>query len=264
MEDAIDQTMLEPLNLEKDIWHSMFLGDLMLFIQRNKNELLIAFEHQNKDSISLLKPLAVVKSLPKNVPLQERIYLGEEEDVALQLQLADKPYQVKADTPIKIGPKGRLVLYVSTPLWVQVKSLESQAVIREYPAVIPRLSWVGSNTTEGSLCYSTKTAAPSDFLKVNRHAHRAVTALEIINDSSHSLVIERLSLPVNILNLFLSPKLGYWTESVRFRFDSSIGETTVVTSQKPPEEIGDCKKVTTARNSGKSSRFRTAMNLIMG
>ena len=264
MEDAIDQMMLESLSLPKDTWHSMFLGDLMLFMQRNKNELLIAYAYQNKDSAPLCQTLSAVESLPEAVILKERIYLGNEEGLAVQLQLADKPYQVKADTPIRIGPKGRLVLYVSTPLWVQMKSLENQSVISEYPAVIPRFSWVGSNTTEGDLCYSTKTAAPSEFEEVNRHAHRAVTALEIINDSSNSLTIERLSLPLNILNLFFSTDLGYWTESVRFRFDSALGETTVVTSQRPPEEIGECKKVTIARNSGKPSRFRTAMNLIMG
>jgi hypothetical protein len=264
VEDAIEQIKLEPLSLMQNTWHSIFLGDLMLFMQHNDNELLIAFEYQSKDSAPLYKALEAIGSFPEAVELKERIYLGNEEDITFQFQLADKPYQVKADTPIRIGPKGRLVLYVSTPLWIQIKSLASETVISEYPAVLPQLSWVGSNTTEGDLCYSTKTTAPSEFEEVNRHAHRAVTALEIINDSSNSLTIERLSLPLNILNLFFSTDLGYWTESVRFRFDSALGETTVVTSQRPPEEIGECKKVTIARNTGKPSRFRTAMNLIMG
>ena len=77
-------------------------------------------------------------------------------------------------------------------------------------------------------------------------------------------MIQRLSLPLNMLSLFYSESAGYWTESVRFRMDSLTGETVIVTSQKPPDEIGDCNKITEPRDANQSSRLRTAMKLIMG
>ncbi|MFT6351413.1 MAG: hypothetical protein ACJAZ4_000674 [Neptuniibacter pectenicola] len=264
--DIIDQPAQQELNLDEKQWYSMSLGDLTLFLQQNGNELLTAVSYQDRDKPALCKALGKIEQLPDGVSVGERLYSGpEEESVYIELQLADKPYQVNADRPIKLGPKGRAVLYVSTSLWVQLKTVDTQKVMTEYPAIVPRMSWVGSTTIEGALCYSTKTAAPSELSQVSRKVHRAITALEIVNDSNHSpLTIQRLSLPLNMLSLFYSESAGYWTESVRFRMDASTGETVIVTSQKPPDELGDCTKISTARDSKQSSRLRTAMKLIMG
>ncbi|MDO6592501.1 hypothetical protein [Neptuniibacter sp. 1_MG-2023] len=262
----IDQPAQQELNLEEKQWYSMALGDLTLFLQQNGNELLTAVNYQSRDKPALREALRKIDDLPQEVKVGERLYSGpEEESVYIELQLADKPYQVNADTPIKLGPKGRVVLYVSTSLWVQLKTIDTQKVMTEYPAVIPRMSWVGSSSIEGALCYSTKTAAPSELSQVSRKEHRAITALEIVNDSSHSpLTIQRLSLPLNMLSLFYSESAGFWTESIRFRMDAETGETVIVTSQKPPDELGGCEKISTARDSKQSSRLRTAMKLIMG
>ena len=246
-------------------WHALALGDLELYVKQQEKEVLSALLYQAPSLPPLCRDMDTVERLPEGVVVQERLYFDHENDIlSIQLQLADKPFQVKPMTAVKIVPKGRMVLYVSTPLWIQLKSHNDQFVIVEYPLVIPRMSWVGSSTTDGSLCYSSKTTAPADLNSVKHHRHRAITALELINDSDTVLVVERLSLPLNILSLFYSEKTGYWTESVRFRIDASTGETTVVASQKPPELVEEWHQVSCPRSEGKISRFRTAMNLIMG
>lgn len=245
-------------------WYEIQLGDLFFFIMKKGDAYWSTNAYQGTIEPPMMQPLKLINALPNGMEVKEKIYLREDADAPLvSLQLADKPYQVNPAAEVKIEPKSRLVLYVSTPLWLQFKSGDGKVLV-EYPTVVPRLSWVGTNTTEGSLCYSTKTSAPSIFSEVKHYKHRALTALELINDGDKLLTIDRLSLPLNILGLYYTANSGYWTESVRYRINPDTGDTTVVSAQRPPEELGDVTIIAKARTANKTSRFRTAMNLIMG
>ena len=246
-------------------WYEMQLGDLFFYVMKKENAYWTALDYQVSSNPPVAKPLEPINVLPEHLQVKEKIYLPESSEAPrVTIHLADKPYQVNPAADVKIAPKSKLVLYVSTPLWLQLRSISDGKVLAEYPTVIPRLSWVGGSTTEGSLCYSTRTSAPSAFTEVKQHKHRALTALELINDGDQVLNIDRLSLPLNILGLYYSSTNGYWTESVRYRINTETGDTTVVAAQRPPEELGDVVIVSPARDTNKTSRFRTAMNIIMG
>ena len=251
-------------DLDEDQWNEVQLGDLYFYINKKGDAFWAAVKYQGASSLPLQKSLCSIEQLPSGLEVKEKIYLPMETGAPiLNLQLADKPYQVNPAADVKIAPKSRLILYVSTPLWLQLKTRDDKLLV-EYPTVQPRLSWVGTNTTEGNLCYSTRTSAPSVFSEVKQYSHRALTALELINDGNKLLTIDRLSLPLQILGLYHSESSGYWTESVRYRINSETGDTTVVAAQRPPEELGEVTEIAKARNENKTSRFRTAMNLIMG
>lgn len=252
------------LQLQDASWYVAELGDLSLYLMRKGDEYITATRYQQPLMSARSRKAELLEALPEDIDVKERLYLSDAEEPVLALQLADKPYQVKPATLVKIAPKSRLVLYVSTPLWLQLMLPESGEVIVEYPTVVPRMSWVGPSTTEGSLCYSTQTSAPSNFAEVKQYKHRALTALEVVNDGETLLAIDRLSLPLNILSLYHSEKNGYWTESVRYRINADTGETKVVAAQRPPEELGLAQLISRARNSNKTGRFRTAMNMIVG
>lgn len=255
----------EPLCLAESQWYEMQLGDLFFYVMRKGDVYWTTQDYQESSSQALFKPLEPVSDLPEHLEIKEKIYFPEtSEQLVITLQLADKPYQVNPAADVKIAPQSRLILYVSTPLWLQVRAEDEGEILAEYPTVIPRLSWVGKNTTEGSLCYSTRTSAPSVFSEVKHYKHRALTALELVNDGEQLITIDRLSLPLNILGLYHTDTGGYWTESVRYRIKPETGETTIVAGQRPPEELGDVRLISRARSTDKTSRFRTAMNLIMG
>jgi len=255
----------KPIQLTPRCWYGLSLGNLNLSIMKQKTEFQVSVSYQKNNLKPLCKSLSKLENKPVLGMVKERLYfVNDKGGLFITLQLADKPYQVNPAALIKIAPKGKIVLYVSTPLWVQLKAENSKKVQAEYPTVRPRLSWVGSTTTEGMLCYSTKVEAPSVIEDIEVHSHRALTALEVINDGETVLEIDRLSLPVKILNLFYSPRMGFWTESVRYRVDPDSGEMSVVAGKKPPEDIGEYTKVTNARDRNRSSRFKTAMNILMG
>ncbi len=253
------------LTLAESSWHDIQLGDLIFYVMKKGSVYWSALDYQASTCPPLSKPIGAVQELPSHIEIKEKIYLADASDPPqITLQLADKPYQVNPAADVKIPPQSRLVLYVSTPLLLQLKTGDGDQILAEYPTVIPRLSWVGTTTTEGSLCYSTRTSAPSVFSDAKQYKHRALTALELINDGDKLLIIDRVSLPLNILGLYHSETSGYWTESVRYRIKPETGETTIVAAQRPPEELGDVSIISKARSKNKASRFRTAMNLIMG
>jgi len=256
---------VKPLALAESQWYEIQLGDLLFYVMKKGNVYWTSVDYQSATQPSMSKPIGPIQNLPDHLEIKEKIYLS---DLSVQpvitLQLADKPYEVNPAADVKIAPQSRLILYVSTPLWLQVKAEHEGPHLVEYPTVVPRLSWVGKNTTEGSLCYSTKSSAPSVFSEVKQYKHRALTALELINDGDQLLTIDRLSLPLNILSLYHSETNGYWTESVRYRMQPETGETTIVAAKRPPEELGDVQIVSNARDTNKVNRFRTAMNLILG
>jgi len=255
----------ETLKLLESQWYWIQLGDLFFYMMKKNNAYWIAVDYQSPSEPALYQPLEPIQQLPEHIEVKEKIYLsGNAASPVITFQLADMSYQVNPAADVKLAPKSRLVLYVSTPLWLQLKLPDNDKVLTEYPTVIPRLSWVGTNTTDGSLCYSTRTSAPSVFSEVKQYRHRALTALELVNSGDQLLTIDRLSLPLNILGLYHTSTGGFWTESVRYRINPEAGETTIVAAPKPPEELGDTQVISKARTANKSNRFRTAMNMIMG
>lgn len=256
---------VKTLALAESQWNEIQLGDLFFYLMKKGNAYWTAVDYQSSTNPSMFKPIEPIENLPEHLEIKEKIYLPDlSEHPVITLQLADKPYEVNPAVDVKIAPQSRLVLYVSTPLWLQIKSDNEGLCLVEYPTVVPRLSWVGKNTTQGSLCYSTKSSAPSVFSEVTQYQHRALTALELINDGDQLLTIDRLSLPLDILSLYYSETGGYWTESVRYRIQPATGETTIVAANRPPEELGSVNIISQARDINKVNRFRTAMNLILG
>ena len=256
---------VKPLTLTESQWYEIQLGDLFFYVMKKSNVYWTSVDYQASTNPSMCKAIEPINKLPAHLEIKEKIYLPDSSvQPVITLQLADKPYEVNTAAVVKIAPQSRLILYVSTPLWLQVKEENEAQHLVEYPAVIPRLSWVGNNTTEGSLCYCTKSSAPSVFSEVKQYKHRALTALELINDGGQLLTIDRLSLPLNILSLYHSDAGGYWTESVRYRIQPETGETTIVAAKRPPAELGHVSIISKARDADKVNRFRTAMNLILG
>ncbi|MGB0732736.1 MAG: hypothetical protein ACPGPF_03185 [Pontibacterium sp.] len=252
------------MQLAEEQWYSIELGDLLFYIMKSENIYSIATDYQPAKAPSLFKAITPISHLPDSVEIKQKIYSADDERPYLSLQLADKPYEVNPAADINIAPHAKLILYVSTPVWLQINTQGENLCLAEYPTVSPRLSWVGASTTEGSLCYSTDSTAPSVFSQVKHNYHRALTALELINDGNKPIKIDRLSLPLPILSLYRTTQDSFWTESVRYRIHPESGETTVVAGSKPPEEVGETTKIASARDTSKTSRFRTAMNLILG
>lgn len=129
--------------------------------------------------------------------------------------LADRPVVCRPLKPIKVSPKSKVTLYVSTPIWLSLNLVSAQTTILQEIAT-QRLSdtWFGPSTMEGDLCYASLTNGRTDLNALPLVRHRAITPLIIHNCTDSVLSFERVSIPVPMLSIFKTDNGQFYTESV--------------------------------------------------
>ncbi len=134
--------------------------------------------------------------------------------LVLEATLADRPVVIRPETPLFVPARQSVELYVSTPVWARVLVREDRQTLCEVPTFRPSDTWFGPSTTEGELCYASRTSARLAFEEVPLRFHRAVTPVLVRNEGSDALLVERVQLPVQYLSLFRGENGFLWTEPV--------------------------------------------------
>jgi hypothetical protein len=141
---------------------------------------------------------------------------GEDDTVVLSPRLADRPVVIRPASRFVVAPRHRVSLFVSTPAWVRVSTRDDE-VLAEEPWVRPSDTWFGPSTTEGELCYASRTAGRLRVSELPFRPHRVITAVTVENDGDSPLPIERLLLPVAHLSIFRREEGLLWTEDIQLR-----------------------------------------------
>lgn len=129
----------------------------------------------------------------------------------LRPRLADRSVVVRPDTQLFIPPGEECLIYVSTPAWVEVAT-EGGATLTEVPTHRPSDSWFGANTRDGELCYASTTLARLRIEDVVRRPHRIVSPVTVRNRAADPLQLERISVPVRLLPLYVTARHQLWTQ----------------------------------------------------
>ncbi len=128
--------------------------------------------------------------------------------------LADRAVVSKPLHRLLLHPRERATVYVSTPLWLQLRPATGEHLMLDCPLIRPSDTWFGVNTREGELCYASRTNARLSLDEVPVSAMRAVTAVELSNASDAPLAVDKVCLPVSYLSLFVDDSDRLWTEPV--------------------------------------------------
>jgi hypothetical protein len=167
--------------------------------------------------------------------------------VILSPSLADRPVVARPETPLYVPSDEQVTLYISTPLWVQVEVGASPRLLQEIPVYQPSDTWFGPLTTEGELCYATRTSARLRLDDLPVRYHRAVTGVFIRNKAKDPLFVDRLKLPVPHFSLFKTRDGLYYTEAVTLEREPSGDNAELRLGRKPHKEAGDTEKVASPR-----------------
>lgn len=135
--------------------------------------------------------------------------------------LADRAVITRPTTALTIPPKQEVRLLVSTPLWFQLRGAGLSQPLLELPISRPSDTWFGASTCEGELAYASRTHARLQGEALPQRPHRAVTPVRIENRVDAPLLLERISLPVTLLSLFVGSEGMLWTEEVNLRRDEA-------------------------------------------
>jgi len=176
--------------------------------------------------------------------------------------LADRPMVVQPASEIRVLPNERLRLFVSTPLWFKLVTPVKENVLLDTPFLRPSDSWFGPNTTRGEICYAKHTDArltPSDA-----RGDRAVTPINVVNKSAQVLVLNRLNVPVPLLNLHATRDGRLWTESVTITRAEREESAELVLEKQLPAEAGALALVSPARQKEEHRTFIRSLSSLFG
>jgi hypothetical protein len=181
-------------------------------------------------------------------------------EVTVYPALADRAVVVRPDLPFNILPHQKVNLFVSTPLWLQVRIGSPGKMITEFPSFRLPDSWLGPPTEEGELCYAIKTAGRLDLTELPLRPHRAITPIVVHNLSGETLMLERVKLQVQHLSLYVGSSGFLWTQSAILEGDEPGALAKAHFEQDPPTVVRDARLLTGPRSPARPTivkRFTT-------
>lgn len=210
---------------QKLFWH---IGDRAIIIQRligEWNTWNIEADDVNSSPLIFSENLSEaqphgITNIDSIKPLRH-LQRKTSEHIKILPALADRSMVVKPVTPIRVLPGEHICLFVSTQLWFSAYTSPKKALLLDIPFWRPSDSWFGPSTREGQISYAKYTDARLQLDALEQCQHRAITPVSIINNHEQTLVIERLNLPVPLLNLYSDCNNQFWTEKLTVSRDAN-------------------------------------------
>ncbi|QSP96253.1 hypothetical protein LPB19_07715 [Marinobacter salinisoli] len=201
-----------------------------------------------------------------DVPLQRFIRAAESdtETVTFVPTVASLPTVIRPYQSMTIPAGERCVIYVGTLVWMQVCVGDSKTVLTEIPLAVPALTWVGPNTMEGEICYSSASFARLVLEAVPKRPWRAITPVTIINRRKEPLLLERFSLPTPLLSLHLNSRGQLWTPGVTVECETDMNSATLRVDDALLPAAGECQQVGPARERVSRGRLIRAFDRMFG
>ncbi|GJL66979.1 MAG: hypothetical protein NPIRA05_19500 [Nitrospirales bacterium] len=201
-------------------------------------------------------------TLPEPADLEHARFVigGNQGEVELRLQLADRPMIARPEVPMFVPIGESATLFVSTGIWIQL--VISDKVLLDIPVYRPSDTWFGQNTREGELCYFSLTRARTERSLVTKDAHRATTPITVINQCDEMLRIERLRVPTPYLSLFVNEEGELLTDALEYKLEKNRIESVV--SIDSHESIKAYRSLNRPREQGDHNFFTEAISKIFG
>lgn len=162
---------------------------------------------------------------------------------------ADQAVVTKPESPFHIPALQRAAVFVGTPLWFRIHNPVSVIDLLDCAIIQPHRTWFGPNTREGELCYSSRTFCRLNLEGTEPLPHRALTRVHIINDSAHSLHLQRMRIPAPQLALYRDSADRFWTQDLTFHRTDEGGYdfASMRLHDGPPQHVSDATRVAPPR-----------------
>jgi len=188
------------------------------------------------------------------------VFDKSEKTVSITAMLADRAVVSRPLSPISLMAGTSTQIFISTPLYLAI-NVGSHRLI-ELPVVRLSDTWFG-NKSAGELCYSDTTRARLDPSAVENLYFKAVTPVTIKNQSSRQLLLDRINVPVPMLQLFRMPGAdkSFVTTSINVTLSESVDETRIQPGSA--QEHRDAELISPARKPQKKQFLYRAIDLFL-
>ena len=227
--------------LEEDQALSWRIGPLSVYIQRLAREWRLGYEqsHMADDGPVYVECARPTDPVATSDVQRRFVFRRTTDNLRLMPVLADRSVVARPVSPFYVPPGEETVLFVSSPLWVQVCANYNRQLLESIPIVRPSDTWFGPSTLEGELCYASTTHCRLTLEELPIRPHRAVTPVQIINRATESLLIERINLPVIYLSLYSAEPGQLWTDMVTITREALDENASLRLHRRaPPQAVG--------------------------
>ncbi|MGO1461252.1 MAG: hypothetical protein ACTHV7_02910 [Oleiphilaceae bacterium] len=241
------------------------LGHMRLWVTLLDAEWQIRTENRSPE----IAPVNWTESIGENPPhtsvaLQRFVRDAGSSTVTFIPALARFPTVIRPSQPLTISGGGRCTIYVGVDVWMKLCVGPKLAELAEVPLAVPSFTWVGRNTMEGELCYSSPSYARLVLEAVPKRLWRAVTPVTIINRRSEPLLLERFSLPTPLLSLYRNNLGQLWTPGVVVEVETDMNSASLHVDQALPVAAGTCEQIAPAREKVSRGRLVRAVDRVLG
>ncbi len=219
-------------------FHTWAIGDLQIGIKRHFNEWQIGswFSERSEHSDFPKMPYSFKKLA----------YRSEDLNIHFKPILAARPLACKLPEPIYIPAYSEVVLYILSPIWIQISSATKPILLEELASVIFSDTWLGENTLLGEIGYAAAISYALRLEDLHLNNEGVITPLIIKNQAKSELIIDTLNLPLPNLSIYADKYQHLWTESVFLKREGDNDLLSKIIKGKP-EACSQCQLLSPAR-----------------
>lgn len=218
----------ETLTITKDV-QQLKTGSLILDFYVDESNLFLFWEHEEEERRSFQISTNITFDSSRK---WKRWVVGDMTQLYITPRLPELPLVVKPSSELHIQSGAKVTLYVEIPLTLVCRGSEkSSDTLVEIHTEKLKKTWFGEPTS-GELCYFLKTGINTEHSEMSRYEHHAIAPVTIVNDANEQLNVKRLSLDMNVFNLYRGGD-GYWTDHQQVKFKGSVSESQIRNLGKP-------------------------------
>ena len=232
------------------------IGPAILWIERLRNEWRSVYE-VDEEALETTVDITIPEVPPEehaSNAIINRFGINKTGDT-LQLlpALADRPVVIQSELPFNILPKQSVTYYVSSPLWIQIKTIDPAVLMLDIPLYCPSDTWFGPSTMEGIISYASKTHGRLSLENILFRPHRAITVVLLRNQAEKPLLLKTLNLPVSHLSLYESEDGYLWTQPVVLELKNEDELSDLKLKERAPTEAKNPRLLCKPRESTKKN-----------
>ncbi|PRQ04299.1 hypothetical protein ENSA5_08650 [Enhygromyxa salina] len=144
----------------------------------------------------------------------------------LRARAADRPVIARPDTTLVIPPRAHASIFLGSAAWIEL--LLDEALVASLPSWRLSDTWFGRTTSDGTLCYASRTRARTSLPDVPVLPASLLTRATIFNGSERAFTVERIGIPMPSMSVFADDSGRVWTEEIRVDVESSGSSRTRV------------------------------------
>lgn len=181
--------------------------------------------------------------------------------LATQQRLSTRPVVARPNQPLHLPAEASTTLYVGTNLWFCVN--RGDDTLLDIPVARLSDTWFGPDTQTGEVCYACQTKARRSMEGVRANPYKAITPIEIRNQDSTPLLIDRINIPVPNLTLYRGED-RCWTSALSITRGSAGQAGEVQVDAGPPPGCEADSILSEARKPLDDGILRKAIHLLIG